>query len=74
MFLEKKVLSLFLKIEIVELFLIARGRVFHKTGEAAEKERSPKVLSRVLGTVSKFFSAERRLLRLGLYDDIKSDR
>ena len=48
--------------------------MFHKTGEATEKDRSPKVLSRVLGTASKFFSAERRLLRLGLYDDIKSDR
>ena len=43
---------------------IARGIVVHKTGEATEKERSPKVLSRVLGTASKFFSAERRLPRL----------
>ena len=48
--------------------------MFHKTGKATEKERSPKVLSRVLGTASKLFSAERRLLRLGLYDDIQSDR
>ena len=70
---KRKVFSLFLKIEIKELFLIARGIVFHKTGEATEKERSPKVLSRVLGTASKFFSTERRLRRLGLYGDIKSD-
>ena len=55
------------------LFLIDGEMVFHKTGEATEKERSPKVLSRVLGTASKFFSAERRLLRLDLLADIKSD-
>ena len=45
-----------------ELFLIDGGMGFHKTGEVTEKERSPKVLSRVLGTASKFLSAERRLL------------
>ena len=42
------------------LFLIDAGMVFHKTGETTEKERSPKVLSCVLGAASKFFSAERR--------------
>ena len=30
-----------LKIEIVELFLIARKIVFHRTGEATERELSP---------------------------------
>ena len=54
---KRKVLSLFLKIEIVELFLIARGMVFHKTGEATEKERSPKVLRHVLGTASHYKNA-----------------
>ena len=58
----------------MELFLIDAVMVFHKTGEATEKERSPKLLSRVLGTAIKFFSAVRRLLRLGLLADIKSDR
>ena len=65
-FLKRKVLSPFLKTGTAELVLIARGIVFHKTGEATEKKRSPKVLSHVLGTASKFFFAECRLLRLGL--------
>ena len=45
--------------------------MFHKTEEVTEKERLPKVLhvSHILGTASKFFSAECTLLRLGLYND-----
>ena len=41
-FLKRIVLSLYLKIGTVELFFITGGMVFHKTGEATEKERSPK--------------------------------
>ena len=48
--------------------------MFHKTGGATGKERSPlKVFSRVFGTVSKCFCAERRLVRMVLEVDIKSD-
>ena len=35
--------------------------MFHKTGEANEKERSPNVFDRVLGAASKFFSPVRGL-------------
>ena len=39
--------------------------MFHKTGEASEKERLPKVLSHVVRIARKYFSAERRLVQIG---------
>ena len=50
----KKVFKSFLKVETLEVSLILRGKLFHTTGSALEKARSPNVLRVVLGTTSSF--------------------
>ena len=50
----KKVFKSFLKVETLEVSLILRGKLFHTTGPALTKARSPNVLQVVLGTTSSF--------------------
>ena len=47
---KRKVLSLFLKIEVLLLDLIVSGKEFHRTGAAWVKARPPNVEHLTLGT------------------------
>ena len=53
-FVNEKVFKSFLKVETLEVSLILRGKLFHTTGPALKKARSPNVLQVVLGTASNF--------------------
>jgi len=61
MFREKKGLEFFLNVSRVAARLMSVGRVFHRRGAAELKALSP-IRSRVRGTNSSEFVAERRLV------------
>ena len=47
LFLERNILSLFLKTDTYELFLMSDGRVFQSVGAAREKDLAPYVLKSI---------------------------